>query len=359
MVGHNAVAEPSGIQLPGRKIGRGQPCFIIAEAGVNHNGREELAFQLVDIAAAAGADAIKFQTFRAESLATRSARMARYQIENIGIEESQHDMLRKLELSRAAHQRLIEYSAQKGILFLSSPFDEGSADFLVKIGVPLLKIPSGEVTNIGFLEHLGALGPPLILSTGMSDLEEVAGAVKALRSGAVVPDLVLLHCVSNYPARDEDCNLLAMHTLEKAFGLPVGFSDHTVGTEVAMAAVALGAVVIEKHFTIDPALPGPDHKASLSPKELASLVRGIRRIELAIGDGRKRRMPAEEDTAQVARRSLVFADNFRAQTVIKSEMLIAKRPATGVQPGLKQQLVGRRLRCDVELDQPFAWEMLD
>ena len=271
--------------IDGRLVGRGQPCLIIAEAGVNHNGSLDLACELVDAARAAGADAVKFQTFKAERLVSVAAPKAAYQKRTTGAEESQLEMIRKLELSETDHRRLLARCREQGILFLSSPFDEQSADFLDELGLSAFKIPSGELTNLPFLAHLAGKGRPLILSTGMACLAEVEAAVQTIAEVGPVP-VALLQCVSNYPADPADVNLRAMDTLAVAFGVAVGYSDHVPGNEVAFAAVARGACIVEKHFTLDRSLPGPDHQASLEPDELAALVRGIREIGRASCRGR-------------------------------------------------------------------------
>ena len=330
------------INIGSRQIGPGQPCFIIAEAGVNHNGDPQLAQRLIDAAVEARADAVKFQTFKAELVMTANAPKAKYQRQATGAEESQIEMVRRFELPFEAFADLQAYATSRGILFLSTPFDFESADYLDSLDVPAHKIPSGEITNHPFLAHVAGKGKPIILSTGMSTLVEVQDAVSVIR-GAGDPPLALLHCVSNYPADPADVNLRAMDTLARAFSVPVGYSDHVSGNEVAFAAVALGARVIEKHFTLDPALPGPDHKASLEPGELAALVRGIRVVEAALGDGRKRPAASEADTAAVARKSLVAAMDLAAGTVLTDSMIASKRPGTGLPPGMLSQIVGRTL----------------
>lgn len=331
--------------------------FIIAEAGVNHNGSLELARQLVDVAAAAGADAVKFQTFIAEKVISPAAPKADYQLQTTGADESQLEMIKRLELPFEAFRELFAYCRSKNILFLSTPFDEESADFLDELGVAAFKLPSGEITNLPFLAHVAHKGKPLIVSTGMSSLGEVEAAVRAM-TAAGNRDLVLLHCVSNYPADPADANLRAMGTLEAAFGLPVGFSDHTLGIEVPLAAVALGACVIEKHFTLDHNLAGPDHRASLEPGELQAMVRGIRIVEAALGHGRKEPAPAEADTAAVARKSLVAACDIRAGTVLREEHLAVKRPGTGLPPALWSYIVGRTARVDIPAGTLVKLEML-
>ncbi len=333
----------TGISIGSRQVGPGLPCFLIAEAGVNHNGDPDLARRLVDAAVAAGADAVKFQTFSAERLATAAAPQADYQRRNTGIEESQRAMLHRLELTAEAHRELMARCRERGILFLSSPFDEEGADLLDALGVLAFKIPSGEITNTPFLAHVARKGKPLILSTGMSTLAEVDTAVTIIRQ-AGNPPLALLQCVSNYPAAPEDINLRAMATLREAFQVPVGYSDHADGIEIALGAVALGACIIEKHFTLDRALPGPDHKASLEPAELAAMVQGIRRVELALGDGVKRPANGERNTASVARKSLVAAGDLPAGCVLRRDHLAIRRPGTGLPPGRLESVLGRRLR---------------
>ncbi len=329
------------IQIGTRRIGEKEPVFIIAEAGVNHNGDIELARQLIDVAAEAGADAVKFQTFRAEELVTPTAAKAKYQIETTGAEESQFDMIKRLELSAEAHRELISRCSQRGILFLSSPFDVESADLLEALGVPAYKIPSGEITNWPFLEHIASKKKPIILSTGMSDLQEVQQAVAVLR-GAGCSELAVLHCTSNYPAPPASVNLRAMQTLATALGTPVGLSDHTMGIEVALGATALGASIIEKHFTLDRSLPGPDHQASLNPCELQSMVQGIRVVQSALGNGHKEPALAEQEVKDVARRSIVARCTIQAGTAIAREMLAFTRPGTGIPPSEYKRLLERR-----------------
>ena len=281
--------------------------FIIAEAGVNHNGSLDFALQLVDAAQASGADAVKSPIhFALILLATRSAHKAHYQQRTTADSESQFDMLQRLELDAAAHERLIEHSRKVGIQFLSSPFDGDSADLLATMNVPLFKIPSGEITNLPLLEHVARKGRPVILSTGMSTLSEVEEAVHVLRAAGVI-QLTLLHCVTEYPAPYAEVNLRAMQTLKDTFGLPVGYSDHTSGIDIAIAATALGAEVIEKHFTLNRSLPGPDHAASLEPGELRQMVAAIRHVEAALGDGIKAPAHCELPNISVARKSVVAA----------------------------------------------------
>lgn len=328
-------------------IGPGQPCFIIAEAGVNHNGSLETALKLVETAARAGANAVKFQTFHSERVVVRTAPKAAYQKAATGAMESQYEMIQRLELSDEAYIKISACAKANHIEFLSTPFDFESADFLEKIGVPAFKLPSGEVTNLPFLEHVGRKGRPIILSTGMSSLGEVEDALAAL-SASGNRAVALLQCVSNYPAAPDDSNLRCMQTLEQAFNVPVGYSDHTLGNEVAFAAVALGACIIEKHFTLDRSLPGPDQQASATPDELRMLIEGIRKVEAALGDGRKTRRPSEEDTAAVARRSIVLNRDLPAGTLLSRDVLAILRPGTGLPPRLLPLVLGRKLRVDVK-----------
>lgn len=335
------------VPIHGRLVGPGHPCFIIAEAGVNHNGAVDAARQLVDVAVAAGVDAVKFQTFAADRLVTPTAVKASYQKETTGSSETQLDMLRKLELSKEAHRELSEMCAARGILFLSTPFDEESADFLEGLGIAAFKVPSGELTNLPFLEHIGRKGKPVILSTGMATLKEVQAAVETvLQAGCM--EVVLLHCVSCYPAAPKDVNLRAMETMARVFHRPVGYSDHTLGIEVSLAAVAMGACVIEKHFTLDRTLRGPDHRASLEPSELIALVKGIRTIEQAFGDGVKVPVGAEREIADVARKSVVAATYIPAGTILTQELLVIRRPGTGLRPALRHSLIGRRTAQDIQ-----------
>jgi N-acetylneuraminate synthase/N,N'-diacetyllegionaminate synthase len=336
----------------------GARIYIIAEAGVNHNGDPGLAERLVDVAADAGADAVKFQTFRAEALVRRGTPKAAYQVETTGAGEGQLEMLRRLELDEPAHRALAERSRRRGLTFLSTPFDEASVDLLERIGVPRFKVPSGEVTNLLLLRHVGSKRRPVILSTGMATLEEVGAAVDAL-VGAGAPEVTLLHCVSDYPTRPEDVNLRAMQTLRERFMRPVGLSDHTRGIAVPLAAAALGAVAIEKHVTLDRALPGPDHRASLEPHELREMVRGIREVEAALGDGVRRLTPGEMETRRIARRSLVAAEDLPAGTLLEVRHVTAKRPGAGIPPMELDRILGRRLKRAVSRDELLTWDALE
>lgn len=316
--------------------------LIIAEAGVNHNGDPELARQLVDVAAQAGADIVKFQTFKAERLVTTTAAKAQYQVRSSGEQETQFEMLSRLELSHVMHLDLMARCAQQSIQFLSTGFDIPSLDMLAELGMRCVKVPSGEITNLPYLRHVGRYRLPVLLSTGMSDLEEVAVALEVLvRAGTARGDITVLHCSTAYPTPMQDVNLRAMQTLGRELGVQVGYSDHTAGFEVAIAAVALGATVIEKHFTLSRELPGPDHKASLEPAELRAMVTAIRNIEQAMGDGIKRPCPSEIKNLPVARKSIVAARAIAAGEPFTEDNLAVKRPGTGMSPMLWDSVVGR------------------
>jgi N,N'-diacetyllegionaminate synthase len=345
------------VKIGNKAIGPGNPTLVIAEAGVNHNGNEAIARQLIDVAAGAGADAVKFQTFKAELVATAYAPKAQYQIETTGEQETQYEMLKKLELSRDAHVALMDHARQRGICFLSTPFDEQSADLLADLGVEAFKLSSGEITNLPFLAHVARKGRPVIMSTGMATLGEVETAVHEVRA-AGNPHLVVLHCVTNYPARPADVNLKAMDTMARAFGVPVGYSDHTRGIEVALAAVALGACIVEKHFTLDRRLEGPDHKASLEPHELEALVKGIRIVEAALGDGRKEPCADEREILPVARRSVVVVRDLPNGSVLTADAVACKRPGTGMAPSMLPHILGRRTIRSISAGELLQWEDL-
>ncbi len=339
--------------------------YIIAEAGVNHNGDLDLAKKLVAAAAKCGCNAVKFQTFRTERLLSTGAPKCDYQIKTTGAEESQFDMLRNLELDEAAHRELIDLARDKGIDFISTPFDEESATFLGDLGVECIKLPSGEVTNLPFLEHVAHLQIPIMLSTGMAYLSEVDEAVRTIRGvwgnnapKGNLPPLTVLHCLTEYPAPIEEVNLKAMVTLREAFKLPVGYSDHTLGIGVPLAAVALGATVIEKHFTLDKTLPGPDHRASIEPHELLTLVQGVRSVESALGDGLK--VPATSDyrNRDMVQRSLVATMDLRKGHRLVPGDLMAKRPGNGISPKHKALATGSVLQRDIDRDSVLNWEHL-
>lgn len=323
---------------------------IIAEAGVNHNGDLELAKKLIEKAKEAGADFVKFQTFRGEDVISKFAVKAEYQKETTGAEESQLDMVKKLELREEDHLVLMKCCKENGISFLSTPFDLESTDLLCKLGMETFKIPSGEITNLPYLEKIAKLQKKVILSTGMSNLGEVEAAISVLNQYGTT-DITLLHCTTEYPAPYEDVNLNAMLTLKQAFGLPVGYSDHTEGIEVSLAAAAMGATVIEKHFTLDKNMEGPDHKASLDPDELKALVSGIRNIEKALGTGRKKVSPAEEKNMAIARKSLIAKTNISKGEVFTEENITTKRPGNGISPMKWYEVLGTVATKDYEEDE--------
>jgi N,N'-diacetyllegionaminate synthase len=340
--------------------------FVIAEAGVNHNGSIDLALQLVDAARDAGADAVKFQTFRAEDVVTPQAATADYQRTNTG-ETTQFDMIRKLELDEAEHSRIARHCRDRGIEFFSTPFSEDAVAMLVRLGVGRLKLPSGEITNKRLLECAADTGLPLLMSSGMSTLAEVQRAIGWIgarwRSGGFPPPgpdtLSLLHCTSAYPAPPQSLNLRAIRAMAQATGLPVGYSDHSLGGEAALAAVALGATVIEKHLTLDKSLAGPDHRASADPQEFAAVVRGIRAVEAMLGDGVKRPQEVEQNTRDVARRSVVVLRQLsRGQRLGEADIGL-RRPGTGIAPEQWDEVVGRTLAEDVAAYTTLQWPMLD
>jgi len=316
--------------------------FIIAEAGVNHNGSLALAEKLVDAAAEAGADAVKFQTFRADSLVTGLAPKAVYQVRTTGSSESQLAMLKRLELGNAEHRKLMERCRKRKVAFMSSPFDLASIDFLLKLGVGVLKIPSGEITNLPYLEKVGASGKKVIMSTGMANMREIGDALGVLkRSGAAREDVTILHCTTEYPAPMKDVNLLAMRTLAEKFKVRVGYSDHTEGIEVPVAAAALGAAVIEKHLTLDHALRGPDHKASLVPSRFKEMVLAVRNVALALGNGAKRPCSCELRNSLVIRKSLTAVRAIRKGELFSVSNIAPMRPAGGISPMLWHRVIGR------------------
>ena len=318
--------------------------FIIAEAGVNHHGDLDIAKEMVDRAFEAGADAIKFQTFKAENLVSKSR------------DERQYKLLKELELSYINHQTLYGHCKNVGIHFLSSPFDDVTADFLDELDVGMFKIASGELNNLPLLEHIAKKNKPILLSTGMSHLSEVEQALHAIQRHNDKL-IVLLHCVSNYPAAPEDVNLRAMETMELAFHLPVGYSDHTLGIEVPIAAVSLGATVIEKHFTLDSSLKGADHALSLDPDMFAKMVMAIRNVEVALGDGLKKPAPKELAVRESARKSLVAKIDIPEGTVLTVDMVTSKRPGKGIPPTHLELLLGKTLLKDVQIDEPLHWDM--
>lgn len=328
-----------------------QKTLIIAEAGVNHNGDLESAKKLVDIAADSGADIVKFQTFFAEHLVTASAKKAKYQVQIQNSNESQYEMLRRLELTPEMHKELIAHCNLSGIEFLSTAFDIKSFEFLEGLGMKRIKIPSGEITNLPYLRHVGRLGKPTILSTGMSTLGEIVSAVEVLEeAGTPRTNITILHCTSEYPTAMRDVNLNAMTGMQSVTGLSIGYSDHTMGIEVAIAAVALGANVIEKHFTLDRNLPGPDHKASLEPDELRAMTKAIRNIEVAFGSSEKTPTAGELENREVVRKSLVALRDIATGELFSEENIGCKRPGTGISPMLWDDVIGQLAQRDFDKD---------
>jgi N,N'-diacetyllegionaminate synthase len=327
--------------------------YIIAEAGVNHNGSLELAKKMIDAAVDAGADAVKFQTFKAEKVVSRYAPKAEYQKKTTTADESQLEMVKKLELDEVAHEKLFAYCRSRNIQFLSTPFDLESIDLLNKLELEIFKIPSGEITNLQYLRKIGSLKKEIILSTGMANLGEIEAALDVLTStGTKLKDITVLHCNTEYPTPMQDVNLKAMQTIKSAFpGLRVGYSDHTEGIEVSIAAVAMGATIIEKHFTLDKNMEGPDHKASLEPDELTAMVKAIRNIEKALGSGIKKSSPSELKNKPIARKSIVAAKNIQKGESFTQENLTVKRPGTGVSPMRWDEVIGQKARKDYQQDE--------
>lgn len=335
-----------------KMISDNSPTYIIAEVGVNHNGNMEMAKELIDVAANAGADAVKFQTFKSEKLVSKLAQKAKYQTANTDKAESQYEMLKRLELSSKDFIELQKYCESKGIEFLSTPFDDDSAKFLNEIGVHAFKVGSGDLTNLPFLEKIAKYNTPILLSTGMGNFAEIEEALSVLGGSEVA----LLHCTSNYPAPVEDVNLKVINTMSQAFNKIIGYSDHTEGDEITISSVVMGAKIIEKHFTLDRNLPGPDHKASITPEELEQLVASIRKVELSLGDGVKRCMPSEIDTKEVARKSIVANEKLQAGTILTEENLVIKRPGTGIEPKYYSILLGKQIKKTVEEDHVITWD---
>jgi N,N'-diacetyllegionaminate synthase len=346
------------MRIGDRAIGDGARCFLIAEAGVNHNGDIRLARSLIDAAADAGADAVKFQSFHAESVASADAPKAAYQIARTGPEGSQLEMLARLELSADGHAELFAYARERSLIFCSTPFDIASVDLLERLDVPFFKIASGEITHVPLLRRVARTGRPLVMSTGMADLEEVGSALATLRA-AGAGDVALLHCVSEYPAPTAEANLRAMASMRAQFGVPVGYSDHTLGLEVAVAAVALGAAILEKHLTLDRAMPGPDHRASLEPAEFRELVREVRGVEAALGDGVKGPGRSEIANRAITRRGVFASVDIRKGTVLTPAMLACRRPADGIPASQFDSVVGRRARRDLTAGAKLSWDQLD
>lgn len=345
----------TSIQIKSKKINQESPVFIIAEIGVNHNGDRKLAIELIEKAKQAGADCVKFQTFKADQVVLKDAPKAAYQLKTTSPSESQIQMLKKLELSFDDYRQIIEKCNHLDIIFMSTPYNYPDVDFLETLDVPAFKIASGQIIEHTFLEYIAKKGKPIFLSTGMATLSEVDDAVKTiLKTGN--KDLILFQCTTNYPSRLEDANLLAMKTMKRCFQLPIGYSDHTQGYTASIASVALGARVIEKHFTLDKALPGPDHSTSANPEEFKELVGFIRETELVLGNGIKQPSEIEIVNAIGMRRSIVARVQINKGEVLSREMLTFKRPSTGINPSLIQQMLGRKARRNIDQDEMLDWD---
>lgn len=346
------------MKIKNKEIGTGKPCFVIAEAGVNHNGDMKKALALVDAAAQAGADAVKFQTFSADKIVTRLADRAKYQKKNMpDVVETQWQMLKKLELTKESFTKLKAYADKKAIMFLSTPYDIPSIDMLYDLGVSAFKVSSAWITNLPFLTHMAKKGLPIIFSRGMSYEAEISEAIRTMKT-AGAKDLILMHCHFNYPTDISDVNLRVLATLRDKFGLPTGFSDHTQGIVASLAAVALGAVAIEKHFTLDKSLPGPDHKASLDPKELKTMIKGIREVEQSLGKPEISVTKREAPMRLVSRTSLVSTAPIAKGTVIARSMIAIKRPGTGIMPKDLNQVIGKTAKTDIQADSLINWRQL-
>ena len=346
------------IKIANKTIGKRDRCFIIAEAGVNHNGKISLAKKIVDTSVRSGADAVKFQAFSPEKSTSRYAEKPIYQKKSTKKDETQFEMLKKLMLSEKQLRDLKKYCDDKKILFLCTISDINGADFVHSLRVDFLKIGSPDIINLPLLKHIAGWKLPIILSTGMSNIDEVKEAVDTIKKQGN-NQIVLLHCVSNYPTNHEDVNLRSMLTLGKKFNLPVGFSDHTLGDEIAIAAVAMGASVIEKHITLDKNMIGPDHQASMEPDSFKTMIDRIRNIEMSLGDGVKKIRPSEEEMRLKARRSLVAARNIRKGEILTSEMIGIKKPYTGIAPKYFDEIIGLKIKNDLEEDQPITWKIVE
>lgn len=347
------------IKLGNRWIGEGKPCFIIAEAGSNHDGKLEQAKQLINIAVEAGADAVKFQTFSAEKLYSRKTPTMKYLKKEklIKRDESVWDLIKKIEMPREWHKPLADYCKEKGIIFLSTPFDLKAVDELEEVGMVAYKIASFEIVHLPLLEYAAKKGKPMIISTGMADLSDIQDALDTIY-GAGNHQVILLHCGINYPLVFEDVNLRAMITIRKAFQIPVGYSDHTLGITVPLAAVALGASVIEKHFTLNRRLVGPDHPFALEPEELRAMIEGIREAEVSMGSPIKKHTKSEEEMYRLGRRSIIAATSIPKGAVIERKMLEIKRPGYGILPKFINIVIGRKTKVDIKEDDIITWEMV-
>lgn len=343
------------IEIGDKSVGNGFKCFIIAEAGVNHNGSVETAKKLINTAKEVGADAVKFQTFKTDSVVTKKAPKAEYQKISDNY-SSQYEMIRKLELSADEFIELSNYAKSKGIIFLSSPFDSESVELLDQIGISAFKLGSGEITNLPLIKNVANKGKPVILSTGMASLCEIEEALKIIKTKSI--DVILMYCVTNYPASASEIDLNIMKTLQNTFKIPVGFSDHTMGIELSVAAVALGACVIEKHFTLDRNLEGPDHKASLEPENFKRMVDSIRNVEKGLGDGIKKISKDELSIKQIVRKSIMAGRDIEKGETLKRDMLTIKRPETGIYPKYIDVIIGKKMKVSVKRDEPIKWNYL-
>jgi len=345
------------VKIGDRLVGEGESIFIVAEVGSNHDRKLKQAKRLIDVAASAGADAVKFQLFQADKIMAKTSLKAKY-MEKVSKGESTYDIFKRIELPRKWLPELASYANKKGLLFLASPFDEEAVDLLDEVGVPALKVASGELTNFPLIRYMARKGKPMIVSTGAATLDEVEEAISVIKS-AGNKKIVLLHCIVNYPAAPEDANLLAMNALKKKFKLPVGYSDHTLGITAPLTAAALGAVVIEKHFTLSRKLRGPDHFYSLEPNELKAMVGGIRAVEKLLGSPAKRPTKAEHEVRKLARRSIFAKTNIPAGTIIKNEMIEILRPAIGLLPKQIDAVVGKKARVNIKRYEPITWEKIE
>ncbi len=345
------------VKIEDKLVGDGEPVFIVAEAGVNHNGDVDLGKKLIDVAKDAETDAVKFQAFKAKNVVTKYAEKAKYQKETTGPNKSQYNMMKRLELKDEDLRELYNYAKKNNIIFLSSAFDKESVDLLDNLGVPAFKVPSGEITNFPLLRYIAEKKKPIILSTGMSTTAEIEEALEVIRENGV-EDIILLHCVTSYPAKIEDVNLRAIETLRHRFKLPVGFSDHTLGITISIAATALGAALIEKHFTLDKTLPGPDHRASLEPDELKDMIKAIKDVEQASGDGIKKPTEGEEKIKKIVRRSIVAKVRIPKGTIITENMLAFKRPGVGIEPKYLNEVIGKKAKKDIKPDELITFKKL-
>ncbi len=350
---------PQTFTIGNKRVGENAPCLIIAEAGSNYNGSLEIAKKLVDAAVEAHADVVKFQTFKADLIVTKTTPKAEYQRQGDGDSQSYYDLLKWLEIPDEDWRKLKQYCGQKGIIFMSTPHSgEWSVNLLEELDVPAYKLGSGDLTNLPFLEYIAKKGKPMIISTGMAVMEEIKEAVDTIHA-AGNNQIAVLQCTTSYPLEIENVNLRAMDTIQKEVGTMVGFSDHTLGNEAALAAVARGAKIVEKHFTIDKNLPGPDHKASATPEEFKQLVQSIRKTEKSLGSAEKKPTPTEQEIARIARKSIIAAEDILAGTSITEDMLIIKRPGTGIKPKYVKEVEGKRAKEDLIKDTIISWEMLE